>query len=142
MKAWWVESPGPMDSGPLVERDFYGAKAPQSITPPNLMRAVFTNDFRDELALEFDQPVVWADPLLSQFYLDGQSKQVHSGSASGSRLVLKLKGPSKATKITYVDSASWSPDNLLYGASGIAALTFCEVPLGPTKMDPKNPKPR
>ena len=69
--------------------------------------------------------------MRDQFYLDGQAKQVASGSANGNQLVLKLKGPSQARSVTYLDSAAWSPDNLLYGQNGIAALTFCDVPILP-----------
>jgi hypothetical protein len=34
---------------------------------------------------------------------------------------------------SYLDSKSWSQDRLLDGANGIAALTFCEVPISPAK---------
>ena len=44
-------------------------------------------------------------------------------------LTLKLKGPSTATKITYLKESAWSQDKLVIGANGIAALTFCDVPL-------------
>lgn len=115
--------------GPLVERDQYGAKFDSSITAPNLRRVWFTNDRRDELALEFDQVVVWSDTLTSQFYLDGESESVASGSATANIITLRLTGASQATKLTYLDSARWSPDNLLYGQNGIAALTFCDVPI-------------
>ena len=121
--------------GPLVERDFYQGKFTQPITAPNLRRAYFASDKHDELALEFDQPVAWSDPLTGQFYLDGQSKQVAAGSADGSLITLKLTSPSKATSVTYLDSSSWSPDNLLYGQNGIAALTFCDVPIERRQAD-------
>ena len=42
---------------------------------------------------------------------------------------LKLKNRSNAETVTYLDSANWNPDNLLYGKNGLAALTFCEVPI-------------
>ncbi|HUY34269.1 MAG TPA: DUF2341 domain-containing protein [Pirellulales bacterium] len=122
--------------GPLVERDQYGVRLTESITAPNLSRAYFTGDELDELALEFDQNVVWSEPLTSQFYLDGDAKQVVSGSASGNLITLKLKGPSSGLKVTYLDSAAWSPDNLLKGQNGIAALTFCDVPILPRKTAP------
>ena len=51
--------------------------------------------------MEFDQPVVWAEALAGQFYLDGQKGQVASGSVSGSVLTLKLQEASAAQKITY-----------------------------------------
>jgi hypothetical protein len=73
--------------------------------------------------------MVWTDPLKTQFYLDGAANQVVSGSASGKVITLRLKGPTTAQRITYLDSAKWSIDNLLYGENGIAALTFCHVPI-------------
>jgi hypothetical protein len=35
-----------------------------------------------------------------------------------------------------LNSASWNPKRLLRGINGIAALTFCEVPLTPAKAAP------
>jgi len=67
--------------------------------------------------------------LKTQFYLDGAANQVVSGSVSGKVITLKLKVPATAQRITYLDSAKWSIDNLLYGENGIAALTFCNVPI-------------
>lgn len=115
--------------GPLVERDNYGKVFGQSITPPDLKRAGYASDKKDEIALEFDQPVIWMNSLAGQFYLDGQQGEVVSGTVSGNVILLKLRGTSTAGKITYLDSKSWSGDTLLRGQNGIAALTFCEVPL-------------
>ncbi|MCX7407835.1 MAG: DUF2341 domain-containing protein [Planctomycetales bacterium] len=103
--------------------------------PPNLKRAFFTSAQRDELILEFDYHINWSDALVSQFHLDGEAKQVVAGSANGSRITLKLKGPTKSKTLTYLDSANWNPDNLLYGQHGLAALTFCDVPIDPTESD-------
>jgi hypothetical protein len=114
---------------PLIERDFYGKTFSQSITPPNLVKASYTDERRDAIALEFDQPVVWTDALASQFYLDSESGKVVSGAVNGNVLTLKLAAPVTAQRITYLDSKSWSPTNLLYGVNGIAALTFCNVPI-------------
>jgi hypothetical protein len=114
---------------PLVQSQLYGAKFEARINPPNLQRAYFANQKRDELVLEFNQPVVWQVSLTNQFHLEGEPKQVESGAVNGNRLTLKLKAPSKAARVTYLDSAAWNPDNLLLGANGIAALTFCEVPI-------------
>ncbi len=115
--------------GPLVERDFYGKKPTASITAPNLKRAQVAGEKGDELVLEFDQPVKWDDKLVSEFYPDGEKGKVASGSASGAVVTLKLKAPSQAKTLTYLDSASWSQDRLLRGENGIAALTFCDVPI-------------
>ena len=122
--------------GPLVERDHYHRQFEQPITAPNLTRASFTSDKHDELTLEFDQAITWSDALTSQFHLDGKAGQITSGSADGHRLTLQLKNPSKAGKLTYLDSASWNPNNLLYGQNGLAALTFCDVPIETPKAVP------
>jgi hypothetical protein len=114
---------------PLVERDNYGVVPKDSITPPNLKQARYANGKNDEIVLEFDQPVKWDDALVKQFYLDGETGNVASGSVSGNVLTLKLTSPAKAKTITYLDSKAWSQATLLRGANGIAALTFCEVPL-------------
>ena len=114
---------------PLVERDHYGKAPTTSITPPNLKRAYFSTDTRDEIVMKFDQPVKFEKGLVSQFYLDGKKDLIASGSVVGATVKLKLKAPSTARKLTYLDSNSWSQDNLLRGENGIAALTFCEVPI-------------
>ncbi|MFO0804707.1 MAG: DUF2341 domain-containing protein [Gemmataceae bacterium] len=114
---------------PLIERDCYGKAPAASITPPNLKRASFASDRKDEVVLEFDQPVKWDNTLAGQFYLDGQKGKVASGVAAGNRVTLKLAAAADAKTITYLDSAAWSQKTLLVGANGIAALTFCEVPI-------------
>jgi hypothetical protein len=121
---------------PLIERDLYQRKFNEPITPPNLQRASFATGQREDLVLEFDQPVVWSDALANQFHLEGEPKQVTSGAAEGNRITLKLKSPSKSKSVTFLDSANWNPDNLLYGKNGLAALTFCEVPIQPTTREP------
>jgi hypothetical protein len=114
---------------PLVEQDNYGVDFTAAITPPNLRKAYYTGGRQDEIALEFDQNMVWTDSLTSEFYLDGEANQVVSGSASGKVVTLKLKKASSSQKITYLDSKSWSQERLLWGENGIAALTFCNVPI-------------
>lgn len=114
---------------PLVERHQYGKVFPAAISPPDIKSAAFTNARRDEIALEFDQTVVWDNSLMSQFTLDGEAGKIESGSVAGNRVVLKLRSPTNARTITYLDSKSWSDKNLLRGENGIAALTFCNVPV-------------
>ena len=114
---------------PVIQRDFYGKVPTASITPPNLRRASFAGT--DTVALEFDQPVAWDDKLAGQFYLDGEKGKVASGSVAGNVLTLKLKEASAAKTITYLKESAWNQDTLLNGANGIAALTFCEVPVLP-----------
>ena len=55
-------------------------------------------DRRDEVALEFDQPVVWNDALAGQFYLDGAKGLVTSGSVAGKTVVLKLTAPTTSQR--------------------------------------------
>ena len=118
---------------PLLERDHYGKASAVPLTAPNLRRVAYTSPAQDTLALEFDQPVVWADTLAGQFYLDGAKDKVASGSVAGNVLTLKLKEPGAAKQITYLKEIAWSQDTLLLGANGLAALTFCEVPISNSK---------
>ncbi|MEI8018069.1 MAG: DUF2341 domain-containing protein [Schlesneria sp.] len=122
--------------GPLVERDLYGKKYDQSMTPPNLTRAAYSTSKHDELVLEFDSDIVWSEKLASQFSLDGVAGLILSGSTENNRLTIKLKTATKASKVTYLDSERWNPDNLLYGKNGIAALTFCDVPIESSRTKP------
>ena len=92
---------------------------------------------KDAIALEFDQPIAWTDNLAGQFYLDGEKGRVASGSVAGNVLTLKLNAPSTAQKITYLKEVAWSQEALLLGANGLAALTFCAVPIGDVPCAPK-----
>ena len=114
---------------PLVERDNYGTISTNYLTPPDLQNAYFTSDKKDEVILEFDQPVTWETNLISEFYFDGKNGMVASGNVSENRVALKLTAATAAEKITYLDSKNWSQARLLRGQNGIAALTFCEVPI-------------
>lgn len=118
---------------PLLERDHYGLSFPAPITPPDLKRAYYAGDAHDEIVMEFDQPVKWDNALVGQFYLDGTAGQITSGSASGPMVTLKLTASSTAERLTYLDSKDWSQETLLRGDNGIAALTFCEVPISHSK---------
>jgi hypothetical protein len=94
---------------------------------PNLQRAYFSSAARDEVVLEFDQIMNWQDNLISEFYLDGVANEVESGRANAGQIILKLKGPTRAIRIKYLDSDHWSQDRLLKGEAGNAALTFDDV---------------
>jgi hypothetical protein len=121
---------------PLIERDMYGTTVACPLTPPDLKQASYTSTAKDAIALAFDQPIVWSDALAGQFYLDGEKEKVASGTVSGNVLTLKLKEASAAQKITYLKEMSWSQDKLIFGANGIAALTFCDVPILPKTSSP------
>jgi len=43
--------------------------------------------------------------------------------------ILRMKPRTQADQITCLDNARWNPENLLYGQNGLAALTFCDVPI-------------
>ena len=88
---------------------------------------------KDEIALEFDQPVAWHDRLANQFYLDGQDGEVASGRASGSVLVLKLRARRPPRRSRISRKGHGARRTCFIGTNGIAALTFCDVPLAPAK---------
>ena len=83
--------------------------------------------------MEFDQPVMWLDSLAGQFYLDDEKDKVAKGAVSGNVITLKLKAPATAGKITYLKELNWNQNDLIFGKNGIAALTFCDVPILPEK---------
>jgi hypothetical protein len=119
---------------PLVERFNYGVEPAGSITPPDLVRARFagaSGDGRDAVVLEFDQPVRWDAALAAQFRLDGADTEFVSSSADGATVTLRLTAPTAARTISYIDGDRWSQKSILRGENGIAALTFCEVPIVP-----------
>jgi hypothetical protein len=114
---------------PLIERDNYGKTPAGPIAAANLRKACYTSAKQDAIALEFDQPVIWKESLISQFYLDGGEGKIASGAVSGNLLTLKLKSPYPAKTISYLLERKWSQNNLLFGKNGIAALTFYQVPI-------------
>jgi hypothetical protein len=118
---------------PLVERDNYGKVFQNPITPPDLKKAYYTSGTRNEIALEFDQPMAWNDALTTQFYLDGKEGRVASGAVSANVVTLKLPSSADAKTITYLVDKKWDDKNLLYGRNGIAALTFCEAAISPAQ---------
>jgi hypothetical protein len=118
---------------PLIERDFYAKKPAESITPPALRSVRYTTSAQDEIAVEFDQPVVWHDGLSREFYLDDKAGEVASGSSSVNVIMLKLKGTQTASKITYLKERDWKQDRLILGTNGLAALTFCDVGIAPAQ---------
>ena len=81
------------------------------------------------IILEFDQPVMWLDSLAGQFYLDEDKDMVANGSVNGNVITLQLKTPATAGKITYLKEMNWNQNDLIFGRNGIAALTFCDVPI-------------
>ncbi|MEI8374257.1 MAG: DUF2341 domain-containing protein [Planctomycetota bacterium] len=125
-----------LSMAPLLERDNYGKILDKPIAAPDLQKAYSTSDWKDEIALEFDQPMTWNNALLSQFDLDGAKGGIVAGTASGNVITLKLAATNAAKTITYLVDRKWDPKNLLYGKNGIAALTFCEVPIETAEPHP------
>ncbi len=120
----------------LLERDFYGLKINGPITASNLVRASYADVERRSIALQFDQPVVWKNALAGQFYLDDTAGVIVSGTVTGNVLILTLKEPGTFERITYLKEMAWNQDMLLYGQNGMAALTFCNVPIRPWQPTP------
>ena len=118
---------------PLIERDTDGGVFKQPVTAPDLKAAWYAGGQMDEIVLEFDQPVVWLDALASQFCLDDEAAKIASGKATGNLLTLKLTQPANGKSITYLVDKKWDHKTLLFGSNGIAALTFCAVPISTVK---------
>ena len=121
----------------LLARDFYGQGGDQPLTAPNLLSVSFVDDRRRVIELEFDQPIVWQEQLASEFYFDNTNNLVASGAVQDRTLRLQLKDATSAQRITYLKESSWNPQNLLRGANGMAALTFCNVLISPPDEDPR-----
>jgi hypothetical protein len=123
---------------PLVEQDNYGLIPTQAITAPSLNRAYFTTAAKNEIALEFGQPMAWKDECKAWIYLDDVAAPISAGRVAGNAIVLQLTSPSSAKSIAYLSGKHWDGrhDKLLYGANGIAALVFCDVPILPQEPSP------
>jgi hypothetical protein len=114
---------------PLVEQDNYGLARTKVLSAPNLNRAYFSNAERDEITMEFDQPMAWKAECSAWIYLDGVAAPITAGKAAGDVITLGLESPSKAQSISYLSGKYWDgrPDKLLYGTNGIAALALSGV---------------
>ena len=118
---------------PLVNQDFYGVVPATSVTAPNLVQAYYTTPTQNAIVLEFDQDMTaWDSGSNKLFFLDGVAGLVSSGSVSGNVVTLQLSAPSTAATLTYLKDSIWNNvvADLVYGANGIAALTFADVPIG------------
>jgi len=111
----------------MMERDIYGRHFDKSVAAADLQRAYFTSDKKDEIAMEFDQPMVWNDKIASMFYLDHEMAAVVKGSSSGNLIKIQLASPSAASTISYLVGHKWDHKLMLNGGNGIAALTFYDV---------------
>jgi hypothetical protein len=77
---------------------------------------------------------IWLDSLARQFYLDDAKDVVAKGAVNGNTITLQLESPVSAGRITYLKELNWNQDDLIFGVNGIAALTFCNVPILPEKL--------
>ncbi|MDZ7936665.1 MAG: sialate O-acetylesterase [Emticicia sp.] len=128
----------------LIARDFHKSTDTAEITAPNIKSAYFSAK-NDSLILEFDKNQKLTFPkdepkkdashpsinIKDYIYLDGKAGNIESGTAIENHIILKLKTPVDAQKITY------TPDNYTYdfiavlpgitqikNSRGIQALTF------------------
>jgi hypothetical protein len=134
----------------LVARDIYGSGDTAAISPPNLLRAFYSSAGRDRITLLFDQPTYWKDSLghklADYFALDSAYRVVDSGwhELPYHRIILKLKAPSTAARITYLTGGNYHPDDTagvpagyppiyngpyLFNSRRVGALTFHEAPV-------------
>ena len=133
----------------LLKRDFTLSSDTVGVRPPDIQGAYFTSSVRDEVALVFDQPVVWkADTftvwnttityyrMKNYFYLEdttamGINDEVDSGYAvpSENKIILKLSRPTTAREITYLPHSSYIAGPWLRNGRGIGALTFYRFPV-------------
>lgn len=126
----------------LIAKNFYLSADTLGIHTPNITKAYF-NARRDSLTLEFDknQQMKYPDYSINKnfgglafikdyFYLDGLAGQVSGGKAEGNKIILFLKAPSDAKKITYCPDyfnlSSESTEGIPYltNTRGMRAFTF------------------
>jgi len=133
----------------LVGRDFYNSSDVDNIDAPNIRRVYYSNAERTSLTLEFGegQAVNWNEQLgtlllKNYFYPDGLDGQVSAGKAVGSRIVLTLKNPLAASKLTYMPPKNdpSTPDTPFRGPyitnkRGMRALSFYEFPISGLQID-------
>lgn len=119
---------------PLVDKKNYGADSRDSVTAPDIRSVAYNSEKKDEITLLFDQDVKWEDEVARQFHLDDDSTELKAISGSGNRISLKLSKSSSASNLSYVRGGEWKQDQaIIRGSNGIAALTFCEVPIRPSR---------
>jgi hypothetical protein len=115
---------------PLVEQFNYGVTPQGSITPPNVRKVAYSSSKHDEVLVTFDQAVKWDDAICKQFLVDNQEGKVISGSAQGNLVKLKVAPRTSFQKLTYINGRTWTREAQVRGENGIAALSFCDVPIG------------
>ncbi|MEZ0483570.1 sialate O-acetylesterase [Fibrella aquatica] len=139
----------------LVGRDFYGATDTDNIDTPIIKQAYFSKKDGTEITLRFNdgQVLTWTDQfenvlLKNVFYIDGREGEVTGGRAAGNRIILTLKNPSSATKLTYLPpKVDPGGPNFPYrgpyitNKRGMRALSFYELSITETIVGPDEPTP-
>ncbi len=129
---------------PLMERDFYSRTDTLNIDAPDLLNAHYSDQNHTQIALEFDQPVIWPEDTLNAsmkdyFYLDGESGFVQNGYTinDGYTVILQLTSAREVSVVTYLPSFSYNhaPLHIYQGPwirnfRGIGALSFFEAAVG------------
>ncbi len=119
---------------PMVNKYNYGVESKVTMTAPNLQSVAYTSARKDEITLIFDQDVKWEDEVALRFHFDDESAELNSIGGAGEIITLKLANPSSAKNLSYIRGGKWrQEDAIIWGSNGIAALTFCEVPIRPPK---------
>ncbi|MBB07754.1 MAG: hypothetical protein CMN03_05780 [Roseibacillus sp.] len=117
---------------PLINKYSYGEESQEPVTPPDIQSVSYTSERRDEIKLTFDQDVKWSDEVARQFYLNDDSAELNAIGGAGRIITLKLSRPSTAKNLSYIRGGKWRQEEaIIWGSNGIAALTFCEVPIRP-----------
>ena len=117
---------------PLVNKYNYSEDSKRSITPPNIRNVEYISERRDEIRLTFDQEVTWEADIAQRFYLDGEELDLTADKGTSKTIFLKLTTPTTAKTLSYLKGGKWRPeDAIVRGTNGIAALTFCELPILP-----------
>ncbi|MBC8329401.1 MAG: hypothetical protein H8E31_11710 [Planctomycetes bacterium] len=114
----------------LVGRDLYGLPMPAAADAPNIRSARFTSAARDEIALDFRDPleVLHLDPGIEAYLQVSGPEVVTQASAGPGTLLLQLSGPTAATRVSWIGHEKGGP--WIRNRLGIGALTF-DVPILP-----------
>jgi hypothetical protein len=127
----------------LVGRDVYNSSDVDNIDAPNIQRVEYANRERTEISLLFNdrQELVWTDQFENQqmkdyFYINGRQGEVVAGRADGNRVILTLRNPFMATRLSYLP-AKVDPGSpgfpyrgpYITNKRGMRALSFYEAPI-------------
>lgn len=145
-----------LDASRLVAKDFFNSSDTLEIKSPNIQNIYFTPN-KDSLILEFEKNQKMIYPKEENFanttsknikdyiYLDGVAGNIETGIGVDNYIILKLKTPSNAKKLSYnPDSYSINMSNILPGifqlknSRGLNALTFKNVEITKKQIETTN----